>query len=143
MSLNVHWRIPFLNLKFFIHTCCLRVEIPNKMLLITSAGISNGSLINIVVEKLHWFLRSSRRKNPKRNGRGWKGKCCNGEGIWNEKIIAGGHVVYVLQIVFVYSLTCVVLELCESFMGRMMSRAGVKVVCSQGRLKCMELFSKK
>lgn len=51
--------------------------------------------------------------------------------------------VYVLQIVFVYSLTCVVLELWESFMGRMMSRAGVKVVCSQGRLKCMELFSKK
>lgn len=140
MFLNDHWRIPFLNLNFFINTCFPRVESCNNVLLSSSAGICNGSLINMVVEKLYWFVRSSRRKNPKRNGRGRKGKCCNGEGIWSEQIIAGSDVVCVLQLVFVYSLPCVVLELCGCVMWRVMSSASVKVVCSQGKLNCVELF---
>lgn len=135
MFLNVHWKIVFLNLNFFMDTCSSRFESPNHVLLNTSAGISNGSLINIVVEKSYWFVRSSREKNPKRNGRGGKEKCCNGEGIWNEKIIAVSDMVCVLQLAFVYSLTWLVLELCECFPGKVLSSAAVKVVLSQVKLK--------
>lgn len=116
MFLNVHWRIPFLNPKFFINTCSPRVESPSNLLLNTSAGISNGSLIDIVVEKLYWFLRSSRRKNSKRNGRGGKGKYCNVEDIWSEKIIAG--VMWCVYFNLSWCILCVVLELCGCAMGK-------------------------
>lgn len=39
-----------------------------------------------------------------------------------------------------WCILCVVLELCECVLGKVMSSAAVKVACSQGKLNCMEPF---